>query len=147
MIGQLLATAAWLAFQPAPQSPEDQPEPVINTGAGLLENCTFDAGSSQADVEFHLGLCIGFIKGVTNSWAEQNPGKIYPSDTANNEQLRDLVVNWLRAHPESLDRPAVGSVLSATTEAFPCNAGIELERSSQDVHQPLLGRPIAGIDR
>lgn len=146
MIGQLLAAAAWLVIQPAPQGSEEQSEPVVNTGAGLLENCTFDAAASNpAEAEFHLGLCIGFIKGVTNTWAEQNPGKICPTDNVNNEHLREMVVNWLRAHPEALAAPAVGSVLSATIEAFPCNVAIEVERSSRDVRGPLPG-PLVAIE-
>lgn len=60
------------AMQVTPTPPEVGIEPVINTGAGLLENCTFDArAAGQADREYHLGLCIGFIKGVTNTLAEQ----------------------------------------------------------------------------
>lgn len=120
----LLAALAWLAVQTAPPANRSQPEPVINTGRGLLENCTFDdEASGQVDREFHLGLCIGFIKGVTNTWAEHNPREICPPDELDNEKLRDLVVNWLISHPEALDAPAVAAVVVATTEAFPC--GVE----------------------
>ena len=133
MIGALLAAFALIAMQAIPPTSEPRPEPVVNTGAGLLENCTYDGkASSQADLEFHLGLCIGFIKGVTNAWAEQNPGGICPPDDVDNEDLRDVVVVWLRSHPESLDAPSVGAVLSAVTTAFPCNAETKQIRSSQD---------------
>lgn len=128
MFGGLLAALALFAMRPAAPGPESQPEPVINTGTGLLENCTYDAkASGQADLEFHLGLCIGFIKGVTNAWAEQNSGGICAPDELDNERLRDVVVTWLRSHPESLEKPAVGAVLSATTDAFPCNAQVQVE--------------------
>ena len=133
MIGGLFTALVWLALQSAAPGPESQPEPVINTGTGLLENCTYDAkASGQADLEFHLGLCIGFIKGVTNTWAEQNPGKVCAPDDLDNERLRDVVVTWLRSHPESLGGPAVGAVVSAVTTAFPCTEEIKRDRSSQD---------------
>lgn len=132
MIGSSLAALALSAMQPAPPVSDDRPEPVINTGTGLLENYTFDGrASNQADIEFHLGLCIGFIKGVTNAWTEQSPGKICPPDELDNEKLRDAVVTWLRSHPESLDAPAVGAVVAATTGAFPCKAEIQVDRGSQ----------------
>jgi len=128
MTGDLLAGLAWAAAQAVPPVLDIRPEPVINTGAGLLENCTFDdRASSQADLEFHLGLCIGFIKGVTNAWDQLNPGRICAPDDLSNQDLRDVVVRWLRSRPESLDQPAVGSVVSAATEAFPCNARIQVE--------------------
>lgn len=124
MIAGYLAALILVAVQTAPV-PDDRPEPVINTGSGLLENCSYDAkASSQADLEYHLGLCIGFIKGVTNAWGEQNPGKICAPDELDNERLRDVVVIWLSAHPNSLGQPAVRSVISATAAAFPCNAQI-----------------------
>lgn len=134
MIGALLAALALSAAQANPPlAPDGQPEPVINTGAGLLENCTYDAkASDQADLEFHLGLCIGFIKGVTNASAEQRTGQFCPPGELDNEELRAVVVNWLRSHPEAVDGSAVGSVLSATTEAFPCDTKDRADESSQD---------------
>lgn len=132
MIGALLAASALMAVQATPPVSEPKPEPVINTGAGLLENCTYDAkASSPADLEFHLGLCIGFIKGVTNTWAEHNPRQVCPPDEVNNDKLRSVVVDWLRLHPEALAAPAVAAVVVATTEAFPCGAEVQVERPSQ----------------
>jgi hypothetical protein len=112
-----------LLTQTPPATPEVRIEPVINTGAGLLENCTIDpAASGQAERDYHLGLCIGFIKGVTNTLSEQRLGEICPPNELTNEGLKDVVVAWLRKHPEFLDAPAVGAVVSATTEAYPCEA-------------------------
>lgn len=124
MLGSWLTALAWLAMQAAPQAPPVKPaEPVINTGAGLLENCTFDAtASGQAEGDFHLGLCIGFIKGVTNTLAEQKLVEFCPPGELTNEGLRAVVVTWLRAHPELLESSAVGAVVAATTKAFPCEA-------------------------
>ena len=128
MFEALLAVLTLAAMQPVPPVSVVRPEPVINTGSGLLENCTFDAkASSPADLEFHLGLCIGFIKGATKTWAEHNPRKICPPDEVTNEKLRAVVVDWLRGPPEALDAPAVAAVVVATTEAFPCKAEIQPE--------------------
>jgi len=133
MIGALLAALASLAMQAAPPVADSPPEPVINTGRGLLENCTFDdKASGAADLEFHLGLCIGFIKGVTNTWAEHNPREICPPDEVDNETLRSVVVNWLQLHPEALDAPAVAAVVVSTTEAFPCSAETQVNRGSDN---------------
>jgi len=128
MIGVWLTILALNALQSTPSIPEVGTEPVINTGTGLLENCTSGAAASdQADREYHLGLCIGFIKGVTNTLAEQKLGEICPPDELTNEGLKDVVVNWLREHPEFLEAPAVGAVVSATTEAFPCHAETQVD--------------------
>ena len=110
-------------MQVGPPVPGSTSEPVINTGAGLLENCTVDAAASgKPERDYHLGLCIGFIKGVTNTLSEQRLGEFCPPDDLTNEGLKDVVVAWLRMHPEFLAAPAVGGVVSATTEAFPCEA-------------------------
>lgn len=128
MFGTLLAALTVTAMQPVPPVSVVRPEPVLNTGSGLLENCTFDAqASSQPDQEFHLGLCIGFIKGVTNTWAEHNPRRICPPDEVTNEELRAVVVDWLKTHPQALDAPSVAAVVVSTTEAFPCKAEIQAE--------------------
>lgn len=118
-----LVLLALLAAQNASRAPAVRIEPVINIGSGLLENCTFDAAASgEAERDYHLGLCIGFIKGVTNTLSEQRLGDICPPDDLTNEDLKDVVVAWLRQHPELLSAPAVGAVVSATAEAFPCEA-------------------------
>jgi hypothetical protein len=123
MIATLLAAYALIAVQATPPIANSQPEPVINTGAGLLENCTVDAAASgKAERDYHLGLCIGFIKGVTNTLSEQRLGDICPPDDLTNDGLKDVVVTWLQRHPEFLGAPAVGAVVSATTDAFPCEA-------------------------
>jgi hypothetical protein len=121
MFGASLIILALNVMQTTPSIPEVRVEPVINTGSGLLENCTFGAlESGQEDREYHLGQCIGFIKGVTNTLAEQQLGEICPPNELTNEELKNVVVAWLRAHPEFLEAPAVGAVVSATTKAFPC---------------------------
>lgn len=123
MIGALLAAMASLVPEPPRSVPQPQPEPVINTAAGLLTNCTFDARTANpAESEFHLGLCIGFIKGVTNAWSEQYPGRICAPVELDNERLRDVVVSWLRSHPGTPDAPAVRPVIAAISSAFPCPA-------------------------
>lgn len=125
MFGETLLPFALLAVQAA--SPEAPREPIINTGVGLLENCTVDAPDA-GEAEFHLGLCIGFIKGVTNTWVEQRPDGICPPEQLDNQALRDIVVNWLRSHPKALGAPAVGSVVAAVTEAFPCREQVQEDR-------------------
>lgn len=131
MFGGLIGAMALIVAQATPPVANGQPEPVINTGAGLLENCTVDdVASGQPERDFHLGLCIGFIKGVTNTLSEQRLGEICPPDELTNDGLKDVVVAWLRKHPEFLEAPAVGAVVSATTEAFACKAEMPVDRES-----------------
>ena len=132
MIGFLLMLAA-TGLQQAPIHPDATVEPVINTGAGLLENCSTDqTASSQAERDFHLGLCLGFIKGVTNTLAEQELGEICPPDDLTNEKLKEVVVTWLNSNPQFLDAPAVGAVVAATTQAFACESQPNDDSGSND---------------
>ena len=40
------------AAQTLPQAPAVRIEPVINTGSGLLENCTVDAAAGKSEREY-----------------------------------------------------------------------------------------------
>ena len=89
----------------------------INTGYGLLSHCTTE-GLDQVENEYHLGQCLGFIKGVGNAWAIEHPKFVCITPGSDNLQLRNVVVEYLRM--ANRDRPAAYLVIEAMSEAFPC---------------------------
>lgn len=98
----------------------------INTRNGLLSSCRYsDISSAKPDAgeeEYHLGLCIGFIKGVTNTWAEMHPDQICPPESLTNEDLRAVVIKGLRSAPDD-EASGAEAVLASTIAAFPCHKG------------------------
>lgn len=96
----------------------------LNTGNGLLAACTYES-PDQAEVEYHFGTCIGFIKGVTNAYAisESVAGRPVPicaRANVDNGQIRDVVVKALQALPEIRDQASAPIVMAAMVLAFPC---------------------------
>ena len=110
------AVALLIAFS-APASAHDIP---VNTGTGLLRNCTLK-NDGEGEVEHHYGVCIGFIKGVTNTLAVKGDLKLCPPATLGNDDLVMAVVSRLRMLPADL----VGGssailVQTALEDAFAC---------------------------
>jgi hypothetical protein len=63
-----------------------------------------------------LVSALGYIQGVY----DLNAGVSFSSfDDINVSQLKDIVLNYLREHPESRHQNAAGLVLKAYEEAFP----------------------------
>lgn len=113
-----LAVVVVFAGSIAPAEAHNVP---INTGNGLLAHCTTD-GPDQVEIEYHLGQCLGFIKGVGNTWALEHPKAVCVRDGADNAQLRDIVVGYLRRVVQLRDQASAYHVIAAMTEAFPCGA-------------------------
>jgi hypothetical protein len=93
---------------------------LVNTGEGLLRNCTYASGDEAKD-EHRLGICIGFIKGVGITQAITEPIAMCPPEGFNNGMLRKAVVSRLRTLPRSfLSEPSAPPVIEAVKSAFPC---------------------------
>lgn len=117
MKGRSLAIGALLL---SGASPADAHNILINTGRGLLENCTYES-DSQPEIEYHFGLCVGFIKGVGNAWAIRNDVRWCINVALDNRQLTAAIVTRLRLLPDStLDGPSAPMVIAAMESAFPC---------------------------
>ena len=95
----------------------------VNTLEGLVRNCTID-DPDQGEVEHHVGLCIGFIKGVTNALAVHDKLRTCPPDGLENGDLIEAILAPARKAPESLRRESSAMFIQLVLEnAFPCAAG------------------------
>ena len=78
--------------------------------------------------EFLQGYCQGYAVGVADVATAMNAMKEngYPIPSAcipkqvKTEQVRDVVVQYLNAHPEKRHEPAAARTLIALQAAFPC---------------------------
>ena len=95
-------------------------------GNDLLEQCELADKGLQTSL-IPIGYCIGRITGVIDSWLIRNgqigsPFSVFCiPEGVTNDQLKKIVVKYLREHPETLHTYDVGLIVLATTEAFPCN--------------------------
>ena len=90
-------------------------------GHDLLRLCTSDARSRE------LNFCFGYIEGIRDGlvWlaaAEKSKPSVAISGKMTREQLTDVVVKYLKEHPERRDRAAGILVLIALKQAFPPKA-------------------------
>ena len=69
--------------------------------------------------------CIIYIEGVADEWRFVNyltePDKPVCAACARGNQIRDAVVNYLKAHPENRDDPAAALISKAIMEAWHCD--------------------------
>lgn len=91
----------------------------LKTGNDLLQTCT-----DTSNLVMITG-CIGFISGVSRGTAAaletvNNRQFFCVPLGADNGQLTDIVVKWLRDHPEMRHHDATGLVIVALRGAFPC---------------------------
>ena len=96
------------------------------TGQTLAQICT---GSDRTRAE----QCVSYIDAVADtagfyqrlrpqdgSKGAALPGYLCIPDNATGTNLRDVVVRWLRAHPDANTRQASGVVMDALYAEFPC---------------------------
>ena len=111
----MLLTAA--AQQPAPPPVRPPAAPTIPTRVTakmLSDLCAQDRGA-----------CLGYIVGSTDSWASAmaaagRPQVICIPATANNEQITQSTVRYIRAHPEEAGVNAAVVIFAALKATFPC---------------------------
>jgi hypothetical protein len=94
---------------------------VVTTGEELNRTCT-----SPNDESF-AGYCLGFVLAAMEMWnfIEMDKDKCLFSlpDKAIPDQIIAVVTKHLKDHPEEWDRPAIGSVMVAFRDAWPCEPG------------------------
>jgi hypothetical protein len=81
--------------------------------AELLERC-IDQNEDTHDGS--VGYCSGFITGVIDMTSD----KLCLPKRTTTEQVSDLVVMYLRKHPELRQYAAAWTVETALKQAFPC---------------------------
>ncbi len=90
--------------------------PTFRKGNELYWFCTAETKvkSEQDDVRIARFLCGAYIEGAIDG----NNKSLCLRNGVNSSQLVDVVVNYLRAHPESRDFNAASVVGVAVREAF-----------------------------
>jgi hypothetical protein len=82
----------------------------------------------NTDDKINNNVCEIFITGLVNSRPFMDPNN-YMFDfciaRVKLPQLRLVVAKWLNEHPQDLDKPSVGLILSALREYFPCDGSRE----------------------
>ena len=89
----------------------------FQSGTALIEECLSDSPELQ-------GRCIGYIAGVAGALGDERIGDarvcIPDGRRVSNDQLRVLVLAWLRGHSEERHLPAAGLIAEALSEVFVC---------------------------
>jgi hypothetical protein len=98
-------------------------------GYNLLLSCQeavkHDDGEEDADIE-KAGLCTGYVRGVYSTlYAFQDvlPPKLkicFPNEWMEAEQLTNILLAFLKDHPDQLYAPDTALIYSAFKAAFPC---------------------------
>lgn len=83
----------------------------METGNDLLRVC-------QSEGQFDRGVCDGYVTAVSQM-AQIADHACYPQGVTLG-QGEDVVVQYLKGHPESRQRVAATLAAKALTEAFPC---------------------------
>jgi hypothetical protein len=104
----LRATALALSILIAPQA---RAAGIVDwvSGNSLTENCRTDA----------FGFCLGYIMGVTAGASSDRSYCLPPGVTG--DQLRDIVMLYLTAHPERRQLGGSFLIVDALKEKFPCS--------------------------
>jgi hypothetical protein len=94
---------------------------VFENGNNILEACSQPYGTLPG------GFCLGYIAGITDAANVTQPiGETINGGTAcvpagvPVTQAKDVVMNFLRKHPEQRYLAAVDLIVRALAEAFPC---------------------------
>jgi hypothetical protein len=96
---------------------------LIDSGNGFLSACD---SSDTSGNPLQKGLCLGYVSGVTDgiSLAEKlthKPSSCLPA-TVTNGQVLDIVVTFVRDHPELRHWQTRWLIQRSLLEAFPCQA-------------------------
>jgi hypothetical protein len=121
----LVLTAALL--WPVSVFSETQLSPELPVGAFVNGNELF--GVCSDDHHFNQAYCKGYVVGVADAIAVVNAMKANglaiqstcpPKEHFAPEQVRDIVVQYLTAHPETRHQAAAAEAVKALLAAFPC---------------------------
>ena len=100
------------------------PTPAMSgfvSGSDLLQSCT----PAPVDPVYRLKVaeCRGYVVGISDTFdcTTNALGFKWNSSTGSSQRdLVDVVVVWLKAHPNHLHYQANGLVAAALSEAYPC---------------------------
>jgi Rap1a immunity proteins len=94
---------------------------IYFTGNDLWVWCQHTNASQQKPLD--AGLCTGYIWGVVDVFVDAKRMFCVPQGNSGvrTDQLLDVVLLYLRDHPETRHQPAPALVINALKEKFPCN--------------------------
>jgi len=105
-----------------------------SSGHDLLKRCgtvarfSDDPGAVAAftdEESVDFGYCVGFLSatsGVLRNTVLADRSEICLPADLTIARVADVVVQYLRGHPDRLDQPDIGLTLSALEEAYPCKS-------------------------
>jgi hypothetical protein len=98
---------------------------AITTGGALLTYC--ENGERERDPSYiELGFCRGYISGAswTMFYTDTQNNLCLPKNNAKvtNNQLKRIVVKYLKENPQRLHEEFMPLILSALEEAFSCKS-------------------------
>ena len=97
------------------------PDQFVN-GNDLFRDCSDQHDSAQ-------GYCQGYVAGMLDAFMAVNalkatglaiPSACPPKEDLTPNQVRDIVLQWLTAHPATRHNAATHEALAALLAAFPC---------------------------
>ena len=101
-------------------------------GNVLLSNCNealkyFDKNNDPSVNISAVNYCVGYISGINDlhtsfvsSVSCFDPPKYCAPESIEPQKLVDIIVRFLKTHPESLDSHGSDIILFAFKEAYPC---------------------------
>jgi hypothetical protein len=110
----LLTAAAQRPATPPRPAPAAPTLPTRVTAKMLSDLCSQDRG-----------VCLGYVIGSVDSWASAlmaagRPQVVCIPAGANNDQITQATVRYIRAHPEEAGSNAAAVVFAALKATFPC---------------------------
>lgn len=113
MIGLLAMAAAATASAPVPL-PVDKRNPIFITGDQLEAMCNAP----------DIGSCVRYVEGAADLYAvfhnSVQIGEACVPQSTNSLQAKDVVVAFIKNHPEVRRLTGAAVVVGALNEAFPC---------------------------
>lgn len=88
----------------------------VSTGNSLYAICTAASGDPVADLA-STGMCLGYVDGVASKLDLLQQIELPTGVT--HGQLQDVVVKYLKDHPETRNQDAVVLTVRALVAAFP----------------------------
>ena len=75
-------------------------------------------------LDFGYGRCMGMIEAVTDLMRDDDlkpiGGTVCMSEHVTRQQMVQVVVKYIEAHPENMHQPFVGLAMVALYKAWPC---------------------------
>ena len=115
----LLAVLASCSAAPAtePNAPALNTDALaLKTGRDLLSVCSHQNERGEAATGMEIA-CVAYIASAVDSYSVNF---CPPPETSTRGQARDLVVEYLRHHPQERNEMAIGQVWLALSQVWPC---------------------------